>query len=130
MSIYDQLHFSPIDEPLLSQTNNEIDRLTYHSSPFYHQQISSSLIQQKFNPLPIPSFSATQNYSNNRFSSQYYSRNPFVNICQQTRPIPPIFSTPLQRTRERFQVNSIGRPILRTNNYNHLSQVHHFKIRR
>jgi len=41
-----------------------------------------------------------------------------------------MFTAPFQTTRERFQVNSIGRPILRANNYNHLSQVHPFKIRR
>ncbi len=41
-----------------------------------------------------------------------------------------MFTAPFQCTRERFQVNSIGRPILRTHNYNHLSQVHPFKIRR
>jgi hypothetical protein len=82
----------------------------------------------------IPSFRTPQNYPTSRFfnphSSQLYSGNPFLNVCQQTRSVPPVFTTPFQCTRERFQVNSIGRPILRTNNYNHLSQVHNFKIRR
>jgi len=66
MSIYDYFHFSSIDEPRIHQTNNEIDSLTYPSfhnysthSPrsssdlldnyTYQRQISSSIIQQKFN---------------------------------------------------------------------------------
>ena len=63
-------------------------------------------------------------------SPQTHSRNSFLNIYQQSRPIPPVFAAPMQCTRERFQVNSIGRPILRTNNYARLLQATSFKARR
>ncbi|CAF1009063.1 unnamed protein product [Rotaria sordida] len=112
----------------------------------YPQQISSSssssssIVQQKLNQSistqiqtkkTIPSFRIPQTYPTNQFfipnSCQPYSRNSLINVYQQSRPV---FSTPFQCTRERFQVNSIGRPILRTNNYTRLSQAPNFKIRR
>ncbi len=94
-----------------------------------HTDLNKNYISAK----TIPSFHAPQTYPTNQFfsphSSQLYSRNPFLNISQQTRSVPPIFTPPFQCTRERFQVNSIGRPILRGNNHNHTSQVHSFKVR-
>ena len=76
----------------------------------------------------------------NRFltphSSQFVSKLPFFTICPQTRPVLPITITPMFTApfqccpRERFQVNSIGRPILRANNYNSISSLHSFKVRR
>ncbi|CAF2400245.1 unnamed protein product [Rotaria sp. Silwood2] len=163
MSIYDNFHFSSIDEPIIHETNNDLELLTYH--PFYNyssslasstndsstthlfdnynyqrQISSSSIVQQKVNQSTstqiqtektIPSFYVPQTYSTNQFfipnSCQPYSRNSFINVCQQTRPV---FTSPFQCTRERFQVNSIGRPILRANNYTRFSQITGFKFRR
>jgi hypothetical protein len=68
MSIYDHFHNSSTEEPIISQTNNELESLIYHpfhnhpssgsstiQSPshllgnYNHQrQISSSITQQKF----------------------------------------------------------------------------------
>ena len=101
MSIYDR--FPPVDEPNM----NEI----VHSS---QRQLP---IQQRFN----------QSIPNRFYPSQYRVRNSFINICQQTRTTPPMFSAPFQCHRERFQVNSIGRPILRTKNS---LQGYHLKVRR
>ncbi|CAF1384062.1 unnamed protein product [Adineta steineri] len=140
-SLYDYFHLSSTEQPIHYPTKNELGLLTDNSSQisnnYNYQQYRSSLIQQQLHPSvitrPQTAKRIPQVYPTSRFSipnsSQFNSKNPFVNISQQKRSIPPVFTTPLQCTRERFQVNSIGRPILRTNNYSHFSQVHSFKIR-
>ncbi|CAF1481686.1 unnamed protein product [Adineta steineri] len=140
-SLYDYFHLSSTEQPILYPTKTELELLTDNSSQisnnYNYQQYALSPTQQQLHPSvitrPQTAKRIPQVYPTSRFSipnsSHFNSKNPFVNISQQKRSIPPVFTTPLQCTRERFQVNSIGRPILRTNNYSHFSQVHSFKIR-
>ncbi|CAF1410937.1 unnamed protein product [Rotaria magnacalcarata] len=166
-SIYDQLHFSSMNE----SGNNELDAFPYHrfsnhsissgsstsgnsstthsprSSSYFidnhNYQRQPSIAQPRFSPsIPtqmqtgktMTSFRTQQMCPTSQFfipnSSQTHSRNPFLNIYQQSQPFQPIFTAPMQCTRERFQVNSIGRPILRANNYTRLLQATSFKARR
>jgi hypothetical protein len=127
MSIYDHFHFSPIDESSMNEYELPASSSIVHSP---QRQLPTSIPRQNFNQLISTRdiLGTTQNYSNSRFyPSQYHVRNSFLNICQQTRTTSPMFSAPFQCHRERFQVNSIGRPILRTNN---LLQGYHLKVRR
>ena len=48
-----------------------------------------------------------------------YPRTPSMSLRPTTRSGLPVFAAPFHFPRERFQVNSIGRPILRTQNYHH-----------
>jgi hypothetical protein len=136
MSIYDRFHFSPIDEsPIMNEYEFSTypSFATYSSSSIAHspRSPSHSIYQRQIPTLTTQistsgsnKFCATQTYPPSRFyPPQHYGRNSFLNICQQTRSTPP---APFQCHRERFQVNSIGRPILRTN----LLHGHNFKVRR
>ncbi|CAF0924149.1 unnamed protein product [Rotaria sp. Silwood1] len=139
------LNYHPLYNHSLSSTSSTNDNSSIHLLNNYNYQrpissSSSSIVQRKLNQSiasqiqtekTIPSFRVPQTYPSNQFfipnSCLPYSRNSFINVYQKPRPV---FSTPFQCTRERFQVNSIGRPILRANNYIRLSQATGFKVRR
>jgi hypothetical protein len=66
--------------------------------------------------------------------SQTYARVPFFAAYQSTRSFlsvsaVPVFTAPFHSSRERFQVNSMGRPIVRPQNH-HPSQMRGYSIRR
>ncbi|UJR36189.1 hypothetical protein I4U23_028923 [Adineta vaga] len=117
----------PIQQEYDNNSSNSFETLNNYLS----QQQISLLNQQKVHTTfatriqtgnPLPSFRVPQMSTTNRYFPP--------NGSPQARSVPSVFTTPFQGTRERFQVNSIGRPILRNNHYNHLLQVHGFKIRR
>ena len=68
--------------------------------------------------------------------SQTYPRVPFFAGYQSTRSFlsvtaVPVFTAPFHSSRERFQVNSMGRPIVRPqNHHHHQSQMRGYPIRR
>lgn len=95
-----------------------------------HVQDQSTVNQYSHQPsIDLEKFSFRLSSSINRFPPPHHhrqssNRSTFLNIYQQIRSRQPIFTNPFHSTRERFQVNSIGRPIFRTTNNNHLFQVY------
>ncbi|CAF0785658.1 unnamed protein product [Adineta ricciae] len=117
----------------IGKINNEMEPLIYHSYPKHSSLLASHgvdnfLHPQKFHPNVIGRVQTVNPTSFFRAPhpltiSRYLHSN-------SSRSIPPVFTHPFQCTRERFQVNSIGRPILRNNSYHHLLPMHTLKIRR
>ncbi|CAF1463147.1 unnamed protein product [Adineta ricciae] len=116
-----------------AKINHEMEPLIYHSYPKHSFRsathgVDSFLHPQKFHP-NVTGHVQTVNPTS-FFRAPHSSTISRYHHSNSSRSIPPVFTHPFQCTRERFQVNSVGRPILRNNNYHHALPMYTFKIRR
>lgn len=75
-----------------------------------------------------PSPRLSQTYPRVPFFAGYHSTRSFLSVTAV-----PVFTAPFHSSRERFQVNSMGRPIVRAQNHHHhhhQSQMRGYPIRR
>ena len=112
-----------------SSSSEHSPRLSLHFNDHQMKTLSLMTSTSSFCFSSIILFLSLAPISDRTITSRH-PRIPTTSFRPANRSVLPVFSAPFHCPRERFQVNSIGRPILRPQHYQYHSHGFSYPVRR